>query len=102
MSDFTYGKAYSRRQWDGKGTRFRTDGTLVQMEVQFPLNVKERPAQELADVISDKASFLIDATSTIETISVAGQNDETYLVISGWIQGINRHEQDLAAELEYH
>lgn len=102
MSVFKYGKAYSLPQWDGKGTRFRTDGTVLQMEVQFPLNVQDRPAHELAEVIADKASMLIDATSRIETISVADQNDETYLVISGWIQGINRGAQETAAELTYH
>ena len=103
MIEFKYGKAYSRRQWDGSGTRFRTDGTTVEIEVFFPLAVKDVDAIDLIETMKDKTDILIDSRARIVDLAFGeDEPDEQYLLISGWTASLNTYEREIASTLEFH
>lgn len=102
MSEFKYAKSYSRAQYDGTGTRFRTDGETIQMEVFYPLTVKDADPVELAKLIKEKSESVTDPTTNIVRLVFADEPDETYLVVSGWIEPQSVYERSIPTLLTFH
>lgn len=102
MTEFKYAKSYSRKQYDGCGTRFRTDGTVFQMEVFHPLTVKETDPVVLVNEIKSKSDSLIDPlTSTVHLVH-GDAPDETFLVVSGWTETMSVYERSIPTLLTFH
>lgn len=107
MSEYKYGKSYERKNWDERGTRFRTNGTSFQMEVEVPLSAKEHEAHDFVNAMQQIIAGLIEPVVTLRTIVVGFEDNphtvnEEYLVISGWKPHLNREDQQIATSLQYH
>jgi hypothetical protein len=102
MTEYKYGKAYARKQFDGSGTRFRTDGTKVEIEIFFPLNAKDVDTNDLIFLMRDKAWHLTDCRTSIVDLVHGNAPDEQYLVVSGWTAKLNTYERELASALTFH
>lgn len=102
MAEFKYAKSYSKAQFDGTGTRFRTDGDKFQMEVFYPLTVKDADPVELASLIKEKSDTVVDPTTNIVNLVHADAPDETYLVVSGWVEPLTAFDRSLPTILTFH
>lgn len=107
MSDYKYGKSYERKQWDETGTRFRTNGISVQMEVEVPLSAKGHEAHDFINMMQQISAGMLEPAVTLRTLVVGQENSshvttEEYLVISGWQPHLSPTDIQIAATLQYH